>query len=52
MRWFGHSEERKSEEFVKEAYGSEIEGPSRRGRPLVRWKDRVKEYMCERGVCE
>ncbi len=25
----------------------EIEGSSRRGRPLVRWKDRVKEYMCE-----
>ncbi len=22
----------------------------RRGRPLVRWRDRVKEYMCERGV--
>ncbi len=24
-----------------------VEGPSRRGRPLGRWKDRVKEYMCE-----
>ncbi len=22
----------------------------RRGRPLRRWRDRVKEYMCERGV--
>ncbi len=22
----------------------------RRGRPLGRWRDRVKEYMCERGV--
>ncbi len=25
-----------------------VEGSSRRGRPLGRWKDRVKEYMCER----
>ncbi len=25
-----------------------VEGHSRRGRPLGRWKDRVKEYMCER----
>ncbi len=27
-----------------------VEGPSRKGRPLGRWKDRVKEYMCERGA--
>ena len=27
---------------------SEIEGPSRRGKPFVRWKDRVKKYLCER----
>ncbi len=27
-----------------------VEGHSRRGRPLGRWKDRVKEYMCERGA--
>ena len=30
-------------------YVSEIEGPRRRGVPVVRWKDRVKEeYMHER----
>ncbi len=28
----------------------EIEGSSKRGRPHGRWKDRVQEYMCERGV--
>ena len=27
---------------------SEINGPWRRGRSAVRWKDRVKEYMHER----
>ncbi len=29
---------------------SSVEGSSRRGRPLERWEDRVKEYMSERGV--
>ena len=47
--WFGHLERKNSEEFVKKVYVNEIEGP-RRDRPVVRWKDRVKEYMHERGV--
>ncbi len=29
---------------------SSVEGPNRRGRPLGRWEDRVKEYVSERGV--
>ncbi len=39
-----------SEEFVKKVYVSENMGPNSRGRPLVRWRDRVKKYMCERGA--
>ncbi len=39
-----------SEEFVKKVYVSESVGPSSRGRPPVRWRDREKEYMCERDV--
>ncbi len=31
-------------------YLSSVEGPNRRGRPLRRWEDRVKEYVNERGV--
>ncbi len=31
-------------------YVSEIEGQSRRAKPLGRWKDRVKEYVCERNA--
>ncbi len=27
-----------------------VEGHSRRGRPHAGWRDRVKEYMCERGA--
>ncbi len=29
---------------------SSVEGPNRRGRPLGRWEDGVKEYMTEWGV--
>ncbi len=29
-------------------YLSSVEGPNRRGRPLGRWEDRVKEYLSER----
>ncbi len=34
----------------KKVYLSSVEGPNRRGRPLGRWEDRVKEYVSERGV--
>ncbi len=27
-----------------------VEGHSRRGRALWRWRDRAKEYLCERGA--
>ncbi len=36
-----------NEEFVK-VYLSSVEGPNRRGRPLGRWEDRVKEHVSER----
>ncbi len=29
---------------------SDIVGPSRRGRSPGRWRDRIMEYMCERGA--
>ncbi len=41
-----------NEEFVKKVYLGSAEGTNRRGRPLGRWKDRVKEYVSERGVKE
>ncbi len=50
LRWFGHIERMKKEDFVKKVYLSSVEGPDRRGRPLERWEDRVKEYMSEKGV--
>ncbi len=50
LRWFGHIERMGSEEFMKNVYVSESVGPDSGGRPLGRWRDRVKEYMCERGA--
>ncbi len=50
LRWFGHIDRMENEEFVKKIYRSSVEGPNRRGRPLGRWDDKVKEYMSERGV--
>ncbi len=40
----------RNEEFVEKVYLSCVEGTNRRGRPLGRWEDRVKEYVSERGV--
>ncbi len=31
-------------------YRSSIQGPDRRGRPLGRWEDKVKEYVSKRGT--
>ncbi len=43
LRWFGHIERMGNEEFVMKVYLSRVEGTNRRGRPLVRWEDRVRE---------
>ncbi len=45
LRWFGHIERMENREFVKKVYLSSVEGPNRRGRPLGRWEDMVKEYF-------
>ena len=47
LRWFGHLEKKKIKEFVKKVYVHKIVGPRRRERPVVRWKDKVKEYIHE-----
>ena len=36
LRWFGHLERKKCEEFVKKVHVSEIEGARRKERPVVR----------------
>ncbi len=44
----GHRERIKSEEIVKEVYVSESESSNLSGRPLGRWRDTIKKYMCEK----
>lgn len=51
LRWSGHMERMKTEEFVK-IYLSEPEGLNMRGGPYGRWKDRVLEAMVEEGRIE
>ncbi len=51
LRWFGHIERMGNDDLLR-VYLSNVEGTNRRGRPLGRWKDRVKEYVSERGVRE
>ena len=48
VEWVKRNTSPQSEEFMKKVYASEIENSRRRGRLVVRWKDRVKEYMHER----
>ncbi len=48
--WYEHSERMESEEFVLKVRVSESVCPNSRGRPLEKWRDRVKEYMCGRGA--
>ncbi len=50
LRWFGDIERMGNEEFVKKVYMNERVGLNSRGRSPGKWRDRVKEYMCERGA--
>jgi len=44
LRWFGLVVRMNENEFVKRVYKSKIEGPSVRGRPPVKWINRVDDY--------
>ena len=48
LRWFGHLERMEKGEITRRVYESEIEGPGVRGRPPVRWINRVEDYVRER----
>ncbi len=50
LRWSGHTDRTTSEDFVKKVHVSEMVLLHSRGRPLARWKDKIKEYMWETGA--
>ncbi len=49
LKWFGHMERMEESKMTRWVYVSEIEGVNVRGRPPVKWRDRVQEYVRERG---
>ncbi len=49
LKWFGHMERMEESRMTRRVYVSEIEGGNVRGRPPVKWRDRVQEYVRERG---
>lgn len=49
LRWFGHMERMESGRMTKRVYMCDVEDGRRRGRPRVRWKDRVREYVMREG---
>ena len=48
LRWFGHIERMEKEELTRRVYDSEVEGGDVRGRPPVKWLNRVEGYVRER----
>ncbi len=49
LKWFGHMERMEESKMTRRVYASEIEGGNVRGRPPVKWRDRVQKYVRERG---
>ncbi len=49
LKWFDHVEQMEEGKMTKRVYVSEIEGGNVRGRPPVKWRDRMQEYVRGRG---
>ncbi len=48
LRWFGHLERMDERELTKRIYRIKIDAENVRGRPHIKWEDRVMEYVRER----
>ncbi len=49
LKWFGHMERMEEGKMTRREYVSEIEGGKVRVQPPVKWRNRVQEYVRERG---
>ncbi len=49
LKRFGHMERMEEGKMIRRVYVSEIEGGNVRGRPLVKWRDGMQEYVRKRG---
>ncbi len=49
LKWSGHIQQMEEGKMARRVYMSEIEGGNVRGQSPVKWRDRVQEYVRERG---
>ena len=48
LRWFGHLERMGENEMTRRIYKGGVDAVGVRGRPPVKWEDRLLEYVRER----
>ncbi|KAK6744162.1 hypothetical protein RB195_011085 [Necator americanus] len=51
LRWFGHVLRREEDSVAKTALKLDVSGVRPRGRPKIRWLDRVKLDMIDARLC-
>ncbi len=49
LKWFGHMEQMEEGKMTRRVNMSEIEGGNVRERPPLKWRNRVQDYLRERG---
>ena len=52
LRWYGHVRRREEEHITRLAMSVEVPGRRPRGRPKLRWTDKVKSDLRELGIDE
>ena len=52
LNWYGHILRSEDDHIGKQVMGMQVEGRRRRGRPKLRWKDRLREDMESKGMRE
>ena len=51
LSWFGHVQRREEHNIAKYVLATQVPGSRPRGRPKLRWMDRIKQDMKENNIC-